>query len=96
MVLQGAAMAGHLLVLLAMGLHARYVLADARGLLPPRPAESAAKPGTKKTRRAADDRLGGGRFAARLAAAGLRRASAVAAAATARRPACRLPPVSGS
>ena len=34
-------MGGHLLVLLAMGLHLRYVLADARGLLPPRPAKAA-------------------------------------------------------
>jgi hypothetical protein len=49
---QGSAMAGHLLVLLAMGLQARYVLADARGLLPPRRRKAAATPGDKKT---ADD-----------------------------------------
>jgi hypothetical protein len=34
--LQGALMAGHLLLLLAMGLHARYVILDAEGLLPRR------------------------------------------------------------
>ena len=44
---QGSAMAGHLLVLLAMGLQARYVLADARGLLPPRRRKPAATPGDK-------------------------------------------------
>jgi hypothetical protein len=34
MLQQGAGMVGHLLLLLAMGLHARYVLRDAEGLLP--------------------------------------------------------------
>ena len=56
-------MAGHLLVLLAMGLQARYVLLDARGLLPARrkaagasdgePAAKGAK--AKKSDLAADD-----------------------------------------
>ena len=67
---QGAAMAGHLLVLLAMGLQARYVLADARGLLPPRRRKPAATPGGKEDR-GRGRCLGGGRFSARRAAAGL-------------------------
>jgi hypothetical protein len=40
---QGAAMAGHLWLLLAMGLHARYVLRDAQGRLPHRPVKTAEK-----------------------------------------------------
>jgi hypothetical protein len=36
LVLRGGPMLGHLCLLLAMGLHARYVLLDARGLLPAR------------------------------------------------------------
>jgi hypothetical protein len=53
LLLQGTAMGGHLLVLLAMGLHLRHVLADARGLLPPR-VKKAAKTSTRKPS-AADD-----------------------------------------
>ena len=73
MVLQGAVMGGHLLLLLAMGLHLRYVLADARGLLPPRREEGRQ---TKREKGHAKESRGGrslgdGRFAARLAAAGL-------------------------
>lgn len=34
---EGAEMVGNLFLLLAMGLHARYVILDAEGLLPPRP-----------------------------------------------------------
>jgi hypothetical protein len=53
---QGAAMAGHLLILTAMALHARYVLLDAQGLVRPRPKKEkkvattkavAEKPATK-------------------------------------------------
>jgi hypothetical protein len=40
MVPDGARMAGHLLLLTAMGWHARHVLLDAQGLLPRRQAES--------------------------------------------------------
>ena len=47
LIVQGTAMAGHRLLLLAMGLHARYVLADARGLVPSRPKKS--PPKAKKT-----------------------------------------------
>ncbi len=58
MIQQGAAMAGHLLLLLAMGLQARYVLLDARGLLPPRRRKSAATGDNERTAKrstAADD-----------------------------------------
>ena len=41
--LQGTWMAGHLLLLLAMGLHARYVILDAEGLLPRRAVKTKEK-----------------------------------------------------
>ncbi len=88
MVLQGAAMGGHLLLLLAMGLHLRYVLADARGLLPPR-AKKAAKPSAKKGTQkspAADDPWVTVDSPHGSPQPVLRRASAVAAAAPAATP----------
>ncbi len=90
MVLQGAVMGGHLLLLLAMGLHLRYVLADARGLLPPR-AKKAAKPSAKKGTQkspAADDPWVTVDSPHGSPQPVLRRASAVAAAA----PAATTPP----
>jgi hypothetical protein len=47
MVRQCLLMTGHLLLLLAMGLHARYVLLDARGLLPQRAGKVRVKPRIK-------------------------------------------------
>lgn len=54
---QGAEMTGNLLLLAAMTLHARYVLADARGLLPRK--ESAAKPKKPAKKQVASDEPAG-------------------------------------
>ena len=51
LVRQGAQMTGDLLVLLAMGLHARYVLLDAQGLLPRLEAEAKSESRKSSTRK---------------------------------------------
>ncbi len=89
LIVQGTAMAGHLLLLLAMGLHARYVLADARGLVPSRPKKS--PPKAKKTDLDSESAGGDDAWVAVDSPHGspqpvLRRASAVAAAAPAPAP----------
>ena len=97
MIQQGAAMAGHLLLLLAMGLQARYVLLDARGLLPPRggrrpPEASRRAQGEEERSAAADDTWVAVDSPHGSPQPVLRRASAVAAAATG---GGRAPPVAG-
>ena len=52
---QGAAMGGHWLLLLAMGLHARHVLLDAQGHLPRRPAKVKKKKPVRKKDTENDD-----------------------------------------
>ena len=52
---QGAAMGGHWLLLLAMGLHARHVLLDAEGHLPRRPAKVKKKKPVRKKEPEKDD-----------------------------------------
>jgi hypothetical protein len=90
LIVQGMAMAGHLLLLVAMGLQARYVLADARGLVPSRPQKSPTKK-AKKTDLDGESAGGDDAWVAVDSPHGspqpvLRRASAVAAAAPAPAP----------